>query len=265
MLLRTLCLLFLALFQLTNINAQDISRAEPSTEFKKQIRYHERSLRLDPTHGPTYRARGILYYDAGEYQTALSDFNRALAYKDSSHLTLFHKGLTLIKLEREEDALLAFKKANQQNPFHPQTLGYIGFYQLQAGNTKAAIVSFDQALAVDSTLLMVRLNRGTAYYKLGKLEKAITDMEQVIKAEPFHPVCLSNLGLALCQVNRIEEGLAYLDQALSMAPNLAEAWYNRGLARYARGELQDAMDDFRKAKSLKSELVIRLNGEVWEP
>ncbi|MFK7922091.1 MAG: tetratricopeptide repeat protein [Bacteroidia bacterium] len=265
MLLRTLCLLFLALFQLTDIKAQDISRAEPSTEFKKQLRYHQRSLRLDPSHGPTYRARGILYYDAGDYQIALADFNRALAYKDSSHLTFFHKGLTLIKLGRPEDAKLAFEKAYQENPFHPQTLGYVGFYQLQVGDTKAAIANFNQALAIDSSLLMIRLNRGTAYYKLGKLEKAIEDMEQVIAVEPFHPVCLSNLGLALCQVNRLEEGLAYLDQALSMAPNLAEAWYNRGLARYARGELQDAMDDFRKAKSLKPELVIRLNGEVWEP
>ncbi|MEL6589452.1 MAG: tetratricopeptide repeat protein [Bacteroidota bacterium] len=255
----------LLLLTFMSVQAQSVSRAELPQDVKKSLKYHERSLRLDPYHGPTYRARGVLYYEIGEYESALKDLNKALAYKDSSYLTLYNKGLTLLKLNRAAEARKSFELAVRKNPNHPQTLGYVGYYQLQSGKTEAAVETFSRAIAIDSTLTMIRLNRATAYYQMGQLEASIADMRLVLAAEPFHPVCLSNLGLALCEAKQCEEGIQYLDQALSVAPNMAEAWYNRGLARYTRGELQDAMADFRQAKSLNPNLVIRLNGEVWEP
>ena len=244
---------------------EGISRTGMDPERQKELVYHNRSLRLDPTHGPTYRERGIIYYEEGAFNMALSDFNKALIYKDSSYLTLYYRALVLLEMDRAEDARFSIERAYAYNPDYAPVLAYMGYFQLRDGKPEIAIQFLDKALAEQDSLMVGHLNRGTALYQLGRLEPAIEDFKWVTDRDPFNAIALSNLGLALCEAKRCDEGLPHLDQAISISPNLAEAWYNRGLIRYSLGDLSGAMEDFRKAKSLEPDLIIRIKGEIWEP
>lgn len=254
-------LLLVTLFGFCYSQAQD----SPSPDLEKALRYYNRSLRLDPQHGPTYRERGQVYLSMGNTTFAREDFNTALRLKDSSHQTLYLRACLLEQLDREDEAHRDYSLALKRNPYHPPTLNAVAYYQMKAGSYEQALALLNRALSQDSSLLIAHLNRGSAYYQLGQATQAALDFRYVLSQVPEHPVALSNLGLALCAQGQVQEGMMHLDRALELDQSLAEAWYNRGLARFTQGLTRDGEADFQQAKALKPQLEIRVRGEIWEP
>ncbi|MFC4725202.1 tetratricopeptide repeat protein [Glycocaulis abyssi] len=59
-----------------------------------------------------------------------------------------------------------------------------------------------------------------------------------------------NMGILLMHAGRSDEALAAYDRALGIQPQLAEAWLNRGIARFAAREYALAEADFTRSLEL---------------
>lgn len=256
--LSTCLLLLLIAFCLGSLQAQD-------QDLRKSLKYFNRSLRLDPQHGPSYAARGMVYLAMGNDLFALKDFNAALQNNDSTHQNLYQRAVLLEKMGREQEAVRDFELALLRNPHHAPTLNSVAYYRLQAEEVVVALTLLDRAIEQDSNLIASFLNRGAAHYQLGQPIPAAADFRHVLTLVPEHPIALSNLGLALCAMGQTREGMLHLDRAVEIDQSLAEAWYNRGLARFTQGQVRAGESDFKQAKELNPELEIRVRGEIWEP
>ncbi len=63
-----------------------------------------------------WNKRATLYYLVGDYQDSLSDIDRVLALEPRHFGAIAGKGMVLLKLGRQEDALAAFKQALAIDP-----------------------------------------------------------------------------------------------------------------------------------------------------
>jgi tetratricopeptide (TPR) repeat protein len=97
------------------------------------------------------------------------------------------------------------------------TLVNRGILEAAAGQTDAAMLDFDAGLARDSTLTAGYMNRGAVLLKAGRYDQARADFDRAI-----------SLGVA----------------------DLHVAYFNRGEAQEASGNLLAAYHDYRKAQEL---------------
>ncbi len=126
-----------------------------------------------------------------------------------------------------------------------------------------AIEGFDAALAIDPTLIDAYLNRGLAYYKMGRVERALVDYNAALALKPA-PGQASNSklnrgavfldrGLAHYKLGRMEQALEDYERALALdpGPDVAGMVYsNRGAIFFERKELARALDDFNRAVTI---------------
>jgi tetratricopeptide (TPR) repeat protein len=81
---------------------------------------------------------------------------------------------------------------------------------------------------------------------------ALADLDGVLAADPRNAEALVNRGAALVQLRRFGEAISALTDALSYGVSEPyKAYYNRGAAREALGDLQGAYDDYSTALQIQ--------------
>jgi tetratricopeptide (TPR) repeat protein len=73
-------------------------------------------LVLRPDYAEAWNKRATLYYLVGDYQDSLSDIDRVLALEPRHFGAIAGKGMVLLKMGRQADALAAFKDALAIDP-----------------------------------------------------------------------------------------------------------------------------------------------------
>ncbi len=115
-------------------------------EMDKAISLLEASHRKAPC-GNTYGALGFLYVEKGDVDKALAYNLEALDYDDEDPITLDNLAQTYYRLVGDkEKAKVYFEKAHAIKPGQIDTLYFLSRYDLDAGDTKAAIEKLETAL-----------------------------------------------------------------------------------------------------------------------
>ncbi len=83
-----------------------------------------------------------------------------------------------------ESAISDFERALRLNPDSAYVYGYRGLAKVELGRSREAIVDFDQALRTDPSLANVYLGRGMAKENLGYFQEANADYAQAVQLEP---------------------------------------------------------------------------------
>jgi tetratricopeptide (TPR) repeat protein len=80
---------------------------------------------------------------------------------------------------------------------------------------------------------------------------------------PGYVLAHNNLGHALLEVRRPEEALGHFEEAARLDPGDADALYNVGMLRVAKGSIAEAIDAFREAVRRQPDAVPALAGLAW--
>lgn len=91
------------------------------------------------------------------------------------------------------------------------------------------------------------LERGHAYYRLGRFDQARNDFDQARRMDGQSAMVFFNLGTAACRQQHYNEAVNDFTRALTLDAGLARAYNNRGVAYYFLGEYAKAVADFSKA------------------
>jgi Tfp pilus assembly protein PilF len=78
-------------------------------------------------------------------------------------------------------------------------------------------------------------------------EEAIRKLTEALQHDEDRPETEFNLGIFLAGRGRTEEAIAHYERALAARPNLTAAWIRLGTARRECGDLQGAIDAYRRA------------------
>ena len=109
-------------------------------------------------HAPITRDAGVTsaleqafeHYELEEYQEALEGFNYELTQTDDQDV-LFYKGMTLIQLERDKDAMDILKKVDKNNTaYYPQLLWYQALLYIKMDQPENAKVQLEKLKSMKS-------------------------------------------------------------------------------------------------------------------
>ncbi len=131
-----------------------------------------------------YFYRGYFFYQQGDYQNALNDYQTARDLGRDDAILLSHLGWTAYLLGDYETAVEASSLAADKAPNRPDLLFNKGLHLLAAGRYDEAQTTYQQAIQLTLTLDDVRARStyfGTAYYDLDDLDQRRPDLEPQIR------------------------------------------------------------------------------------
>ncbi|HWT20611.1 MAG TPA: tetratricopeptide repeat protein, partial [Variovorax sp.] len=125
------------------------------------------------------------------------------------------------QLEECEELLL---RASGLRGCSAEALFYLGRVQLQRGQARAALRSFQRALARGGDFFEAWHETGVAHSALGEQERALAAFRRALAIDAGSSELHANLARTLIELHRFGEALRHCDRALASNPELVRAW-----------------------------------------
>ncbi len=169
----------------------------------------------------TYYHKGNLYFERGNYEKAIENYNMAIILNPNFSEAYFARGLAYYHLKNYDKAAADYTKALELDPNNP----------------------------------VIYNNRGDCYYRKQDFERAIKDYDKAITLNPKYLKAYYNRGLAYACLENYESAIDDFSKVIELNPNFAEAYHVRGLAYDYMGDLDNAIKDYQKALEINPNLT----------
>lgn len=195
--------------------------------------------------------RGNAYYQAGQYQEALGEYNGTLQLRPDDPSTLMNRGVTLGQLQRYDEALADLDRALELRPDDPTTLYNRGLALSHLLRHAEALAVFSRALELRPDDTNTLRSRGLALANLGLHEEAIDTYNRTIELRPDHPDTLYNRGLSHALLSRYTDALTDFNRSLALRPDDSETFVARAVVLQNLGRHEEALADYNRALELR--------------
>lgn len=120
---------------------------------------------------------------------------------------------------------------------------FLGQKKFLSGDLEESIKAFSDALEKGDHPLHSHLNRGIAYFKIGRFDRAVEDFNSILNEDDTHERALFYRGIAKLNMEANEEAIQDFDRALALNPERGETYLARGLAHHSLGHKAEAGKD----------------------
>ena len=192
----------------------------------------------------------VLLTDSNAPGAAVIRLEESLQSFPSSSRLWFALGFANFKLNKNDEAERALRKAIEIDPKFAAALAYLGLIRARTGAYGEAITLYEGALRADAKLGVVHHLIADAMLKTNADPRMIeTHLRQSVEMDPtFTPARLS-LGKLFMRAQRWADAVVELEKVVQLDPNVPEAYYQLGLA-YGRlkrsADAQTAMATFKR-------------------
>lgn len=173
-----------------------------------------------PVDARTYYKTGNEYYEKGDYEKAIENYNMAILLSPIFSEAYFNRALSYYQLKNFEKSTKDYTKAIELDPKNP----------------------------------IMYNNRGDAYYRKEDFHSAIKDYDKAISLNPEYLKAYYNRGLSYASLEDYEKAIADFTKVVDLKADFAEAYHLRGLAYEYNGNLDKAVKDYEKAIEINPEL-----------
>lgn len=173
---------------------------------------------------------GKAYIEANQYVPALKELLEAEKYTPSDPRIHFYLGIAYQGRGLSDNAIAAFQRAIALKPDYSEAHNFLGILYSNAGQWDLAIAAFSKALdnIVYDTPAAALYNMGWAYYQKGDHATAMNKYQEAMSREPntvLMPIIAKNMGLASLALGQVNEAMQYFRRAIAVVPNYSEAQY----------------------------------------
>jgi predicted O-linked N-acetylglucosamine transferase (SPINDLY family) len=208
---------------------------------------YEKALRLQPAHFYALQLLGSLALDAGEPQRACDLMARSILIEPRSGVAYLNQGVAQTRLGRHRAALASFDTAVALSYREADVYCFRGGALHELNRWEESVASYDAALALKRDYAEAFLGRGAPLFHLRRLDAALQSFDRAIALNPRCADAHNNRANVLSSLQRYEEALAGYDVALALRPHYADAWYNRGNALRELGRYEPAVGSYDRA------------------
>lgn len=159
--------------------------------------------------------------------------------------------LSLLKLNRNDEALSEAQKSLQRNPRDTGALFVSGRAYFWKKDFQGAAGAFEKYVTLRTNNANAYLWLSRSVYLLKRYPEAESACRKAIKINPAGAYAHFVLGLCLERLQRQDEAIAAFQEASSLDPNQAGAYYFTGLVQYQKGAYEAALTPLQKAVSLE--------------
>jgi len=177
----------------------------------------------NPTDAKTYYQMGNDFYEKGDYDKAIENYNMAILLNPIFSEAYFNRALAYYQLKNFDKSIADYTKSMELDPQNPIIYNNRGdsFYRKQ--DFQSAVKDYDKAIALNPNYLKAFYNRGLSYASIEEYEKAVEDFTKVVKLKPDFAEAYHLRGLAYEYAGTLSSAIADYEKALELNPELAEA------------------------------------------
>jgi Tfp pilus assembly protein PilF len=207
----------------------------------------------------------VLLTNSNAPAAAVIRLDEALKSFPASSRLWFALGFANFKLDKNEEAERALRKAIELDPKFAPAFAYLGLLRARIGAYNEAITLYESALSSDPKLAVAHHLIADAMLKMnGDTSVIEKHLRQSIELDPtFTPARLA-LGKLFMRSQRWTEAVVELEKVVKLDPNLNEAYYQLGLAYGRLKRPADAQATMATFKRLSDEEKKRDSDELRE-
>jgi len=165
----------------------------------------------------------------GEYEEALSYFQRAARAAPDDPEVWFGLGSCYAGLDQREDAVAAFRRPIDQNPDNAVAHFVLAMYYKATGQFDLAVTSLKEVIRIDNANVRARFELGRVYGQMDLVNEQINAFETILADHPDHIPALIGLGVVWGQADRFDEAIGLFNHAKRLEPGNALIDYNMGV------------------------------------
>jgi Flp pilus assembly protein TadD len=177
-----------------------------------------------PPDAAEYTARGKALNKKGEYDRAITEFDRAIRLDSEFWLALFDRGNAWFAKEEFEKAIADYSAVIRLGPPGSDALAKAYYNRANAWgkllNFKRAVADYDMALRHDPTMAVAYCNRGRACAQRKEYNAAIRDFNEAIRLQPANAQFYFYRGSTWFEMKQYEAARKDLDEAGRLDPEL---------------------------------------------
>ncbi len=178
---------------------------------------------MSPDSASTRAALGRAFVRGGQPDSALAEFEAALALAPTRMDILIERARTLDALDRPADAARGWNAAARRDTSRADLRAAEGVAWFRAGQADSAITALDRAIVLDPHDARSAFNRGVALESLARLDEAVASYRTAIVRDSAYADPWLNLGSLLARQGKAKDAGAALDQWLALAPDSPRA------------------------------------------
>lgn len=226
-------------------------------EFALALKDLNRIIGLEPDYPNAYLNIGIIHYDTGDYQKAVSTFRKVLEIHSKNYDTYYFLALAYIKTGRDDLAMQNLNILIKLNPEYADAFRERSIFYSLNGNYQDGIADINHALALQPANPDLYFHRGLAIGtpamdsgNIDNLLLALKDFTKAIELNPKYPEAYLHRSFIYASLDEYEKEFDDLSMAIKLDPACAEA-YRLRTGYYTRtGNKKLAMLDWIKFCSL---------------
>ncbi len=188
-----------------------------------------------------------------QYAAAIQDFDQAIRFNPQDAATFLNRGFAHHRMGRLSAAVDDYTKALNLNKSFAEAYSNRSHAHFDQRQQDAALQDAAQAIALQPTLAVAHLNLGNALFAQKNLDGAFQKFTKTLQLNPSNMIAArahNNQGNVFANHKKIDEAIQAYTQAIQLDVTYADAFFNRALAFYQKGNRQGAIDDFREAANL---------------
>ncbi len=208
------------------------------------------AIKASPNKFEPYFFRGLAKYSLGDFDGAISDFNKSIEINPYFSYNYQYRGICKSQIKQYSAALQDFSDAIHRGPNNADVYVNRGTTKLQLEMYEKAITDFDTAIILDSKNEMAFLNKGFALYKLDRMEEALDEINKSIRVNYLNKMAYQRRGMLKFEMEKYEDAIFDFELAMKLDDEDPLLYFFRGLSRYKTGDTLGTYADYQKVLKL---------------
>ena len=209
-----------------------------------------RLLARDPSNAWAYAWRGWTSAEAGRFEGALPDLERALELGLEHAWVLSWRGRARQCLGKSAEARRDFDRAIRLDSRYAPAYGWRGGLRRSGGDFAGALQDFDRALRLDPLSAWIRAWRGELRLRQKNYRLAVKDLDRSLEIDAANPDARRWRGEARYLTGHFAAAAADVEQSLRFQPRSQAAWALKSLICGSGGDLRGQRIAVKRAFAL---------------
>lgn len=210
----------------TNIEAHAKARAALNhRDIDKALYYYVKALEFNSKDIPALMALARLHSAQGNIEPTILAYQLILEQEPDNLDAMEGIGLTLLKINRANQAKVILEKVNKLMPGRPMTLMGLAVYHDLIADFDRANEFYQKAAKAAPRSAKILNNYAYSRYLAGDLEESENIYKKLLKLSPEHPQGLLNYGLLQARTGKTVDALQTLKKVLTESEAYNELGY----------------------------------------
>lgn len=180
---------------------------------------------------------------------ALGTLDRILQRDPQNAEAIFMSGRVFLDKGDTTKAIVALQKSVQLDAGILDAWVFLGRI-FDERNSPLAEQYYNNALRLDSTNLEVLEYKGAFFKRRGAFDKAFAVYRDIVQRNPDYSNAYFDMGMIYLELDSLGKAYDNFDIAVKTDPLFVKAYYFRGVAAEARGDLTAALADYTQANKM---------------